>query len=169
MNVKNVSRVMGVIWISISILWAGLGIAGILYGSNWLESVQSSLDDNLILMADSLESIRILAEGTTDVVSSTHQSLMTAQVSVQDASVALEDLRPVLSKTTNVVTLEVPSALDGLQNSMPSLISHQPRASPLLPVLPVGTTIVFPQPYPWMVRSLLTTICGPSAWVIAAT
>ena len=41
---------------------------------------------------------------------------------MHDAGIALEDLRPVLWKTTKVVTIDVPDALDGVHNSLPSLI-----------------------------------------------
>ncbi len=122
MNVKNVSRVIGVIWISISLLWAGLGIAGIYYISSWLESTQASLTNNLTLVVDTLESVSVLVDGSTNVISSTHQSLATTQVSVHDASTTLADLRPLLWNTTKVVTVDVPDALDGMQDSIPSLI-----------------------------------------------
>jgi len=59
---------------------------------------------------------------TTDVISSTQESLSTVQVAVHDSSVGLNNLRPLLSNTTKVVTTDVPDALDGVQNSMPSLI-----------------------------------------------
>ena len=122
MNIKNVSRVIGVFWISTSLLWAGLGVVGIYYLSSWLDATQANLEDNLTLVVDSLESVRVLVDGSTDVISSTHQSLTTAQISVHDVSTALADLRPLLWNTTKVVTLDVPDALDGMQDSIPSLI-----------------------------------------------
>lgn len=122
MNLKNISKVFGGIWIISSLIWAGLGIAGIIAGFDWLAETEKRTDENLSLVAESLTSIQGLVTETTDVLSSTQQSLTTVQVALRDAGVGLNNLRPLLSDTTIVVTSDVPEALDGVQNSMPSLI-----------------------------------------------
>ena len=122
MTWKNLSQVMGVVWILISILWAGLGVAGIIYLSEWLDGLQTSLDDNITIVVETLETIDGIVADSASVISSTHQSLGTVQVSVHDASVSLSELRPLLWKTTKVVTTEVPDALDGVKESMPTII-----------------------------------------------
>lgn len=119
---KNLSRFIGMVWILTSILWGILGVMGILYVSSWIENTQAKLDNELVIVYETLESVRIVIDETTDVISSTNNSLGTVQKSVHDASNALTDLRPLLWKTTKVVTLDVPDALDGMQASMPSLI-----------------------------------------------
>lgn len=120
---KNLSRVMGVIWIITSLVWAALSIAGLFYGLRWLEKLETGLDANLKLAINSLDSVHGIVVATTDVISSTQNSLASVQLSVHDASIALSDARPLLWKTTKVVTIDVPDALDGIQESMPSLIS----------------------------------------------
>lgn len=122
MKSKDLSRVMGVIWIITSLLWAALGVAGLLYGFNWLKNIQVGLDHNLTIVTESLDSVHALVGETTDVVSSTFQSLETVQRSTHDVSIALADARPLLWTTAKVVTIDVPDALDGVQDSMPSLI-----------------------------------------------
>ncbi len=122
MRSKDLSRVMGMIWIVTSLLWAAFGVAGLLYGFSWIDSIQVSLDDNLTKVTESLDSVHSLVNGTTDVVSATYQSLETVQRSTHDVSIALADARPLLWTTTKVVTIDVPDALDGVQDSMPSLI-----------------------------------------------
>jgi prefoldin subunit 5 len=119
---KNLSRIMGGIWITTSLLWVGFGVAGLLYGLNWLENLEMGLDDNLQLIVDSLDPVHVLALEAMDIVSSTQASLTTVQLSVHDASIALADARPLLWTTTKVITTDVPDALDGVQESMPSLI-----------------------------------------------
>ena len=119
---KNLSRVMGVIWIITSLLWSGFGIAGLFYGLNWLENLGMGLDGNLELIIDSLDPVHELVLEATDIVSSTQASLSTVQLSMHDTSVALADARPLLWTTTKVITTDVPEALDGVQESMPSLI-----------------------------------------------
>jgi hypothetical protein len=122
MNLKNMSRVIGGIWIFTSILWAGLGITGIFWGIRWLENTETKLDDNLSSAIESLESVYLLIDESTDIISSTQHSLLIAQLSVSDTSSALMDLSPLLWKTGEVVTIEVPSSLDDVQNSIPSLV-----------------------------------------------
>jgi hypothetical protein len=67
-----------------------------------------------------------------DVVSSTQQSLTTVQQSTHDVSIALADARPLLWTTTKVVTLDVPDAIEGVQESMPSLIETAKSADETL-------------------------------------
>ena len=119
---KNLSRAMGVVWIIISVLWIVLGVAGWLYAFDWLDNMQASIDNDLDKVIESLDGVQSLVIETSDVVSSTHQSLATVQLSTHDVSIALADARPLLWKTAKVVTLDVPDALDGVQDSMPSLI-----------------------------------------------
>jgi len=120
---KNLPRIIGLIWIITSLAWSVLSIAGLLYGLNWLENLEKGLDDNLTLLVDSLDSVNGIVTETTNVISSTQTSLASVQLSVQDASNALNDARPLLWTTTKVVTIDVPAALEGVQESMPSLIA----------------------------------------------
>lgn len=122
MKSKDLSRMMGAIWIIASVLWAALGVAGLLYGFTWLNDLQDNLNENLSKVNESLDSVHSLVVDATDIVSATHQSLETVQQSTHDVSIALADARPLLWTTTKVVTLDVPDALDGVQDSMPSLI-----------------------------------------------
>ncbi len=122
MKSKDIPRVMGVVWIATSLLWATLGVAGLMVGFNWLKNIQIGLDENLTIVVESLDSVYALIDETTDVVSSTHRSLETVQHSTHDVGIALADARPLLWKTSKVVTIDVPDALDGVQDSMPSLV-----------------------------------------------
>ena len=122
MNIKAISRSMGIFWMITSIIWAGIGIAGLFYGLNWLDNLETSLDANIDLVIDSMDSVHGLVVETSDVISATNQTLATTQLAVQDLSTSLEDLRPILWKTQKVTTIDVPDALDGVQESMPSLI-----------------------------------------------
>jgi hypothetical protein len=119
---KYLSRIVGLMWILTSLLWGVLGVMGILYTSNWVESAQSKLEVDFLAIDNSLDSVRVVVIETSDVISSTNQSLGTLQRSVYDASTSLSDIRPLIGKTTKVVTIDVPEALDGVQESMPSLI-----------------------------------------------
>jgi septal ring factor EnvC (AmiA/AmiB activator) len=123
MNTRQISRFMGVFWMAVSLFWAGLGVWGLLTGLDWLESTQDALDENLALAVDSLDAMENLLIETTDAVSATSQSLTTTVSSLENASAALSDMRPLIAKTSEVVTEQVPEALDGIQDSMPTLIS----------------------------------------------
>ena len=123
MNTKQISRGMGIFWIVVSLLWAGLGLWGLTIGLGWLESTQAALDENLTLAVDSLDSIEGLILNTSTVISSTSQSLTTTVTSLENASTALTDMRPLIQQTSQVVTEQVPDALDGVQDSMPTLIA----------------------------------------------
>jgi hypothetical protein len=122
MDGKNISRIVGVIWIVTSLMWGILGAMGLIFISGWVESAQSKLEVNFLVIDETLDSVRDVIIETSDVISSTNQSLGTLQNSISDASTTLSDIRPLIWKTTKVVTSDVPDALDGVQESMPSLI-----------------------------------------------
>ncbi|HBX68893.1 MAG TPA: hypothetical protein DEH25_05780 [Chloroflexi bacterium] len=122
MNAKRVSRLMGSIWIITSLLWATLSVLGLIYGLRWLENMRSGLEENLGLVVDSLGSVEGIIVETSNVITATYQSLQTVSTSTGDASDTVTDMRPLIWKTTQVVTGDVPTALDGVQDSMPSLI-----------------------------------------------
>jgi len=119
---NNLSRVVGAIWLVTSIFWGILGVMGILYVSSWVENMQSKLEVNFLVIDETLNSVGDVINETGAVISSTNQSLGTLQNSLSDASTTLSDIRPLIWKTTKVVTTDVPDALDGVQVSMPSLI-----------------------------------------------
>lgn len=115
-------RIVGVIWIATSFLWGILGVMGILYISSWIETAQSKLEVNFLVIDETLDSVRDVIIETSEVISSTNQSLGTLQNSISASSTTLSDIRPLIWKTTEVVTSDVPDALDGVQVSMPTLI-----------------------------------------------
>ena len=118
----RISRIMGGIWIMTSLLWAIASVLGLLYGLRWLENMKSGLDQNLGLVVDSLGTLESLISESTNVISSTYQSLETVSDSTANASVTITEMRPLIWKTTKVITDEIPNALDGVQESMPTLI-----------------------------------------------
>jgi len=122
MNAKQISRVMGGVWIFTSFSWAVLGVLGLIYGLSWLESTESKVDEKFGLLVDSLDAAENLVTESTKIISATHQSLDNIGNSTEDASSTLTDMRPLIWKTTKVVTEDVPTALEGVQDSMPSLI-----------------------------------------------
>jgi prefoldin subunit 5 len=145
MDINKVSRIMGGIWIGTSLLWALLAVFGLFFGFRFLERLQTDLEDNLDLVVESLDPVHALILQATDIVSSTHQSIGTVQSSVHNTSAALADLRPLLWKTTKVVTIDVPVALDGVQDSMPSLIATAKSVDETLTWLSgIGFTIPIP-------------------------
>jgi hypothetical protein len=122
MKIENLSRLFGVIWICIGLLWIGLCVLGIVYGVEWLAVAEVGLTGNMDLIVDSLDSVHGVIIETTTVVSSTHQTLITVQTSTLNASNSLDDMRPLVGKTTKIIATDVPNALDGVQDSMPSMI-----------------------------------------------
>lgn len=146
MKAKNLSRIIGFIWICTSVLWATLGITGIFYVSTKMSTAETVIDEQLNLVIDTLKTTEEIVVHASEVVSSTQQSLTSVQKSVHDASVGLSDLRPLLWETTKVVTLDVPVALDGVQNSMPSLIETANSIDDTLTWLSV-LEITIPNPF----------------------
>ena len=123
MDSKQISRFMGIFWILLSLLWAGLALWGLFSGLGWLGATQAAVDDNLSLAVESMNSIEALILETTDVISSASAVLTTTVTSLENTTAALTDMHPLIGQTGKVVTVQVPETLEGIQNSMPTLIA----------------------------------------------
>jgi hypothetical protein len=117
-----VSRIMGFSRIIFNILWIALGVAGIIYGLKGINFVESAMISNLNGMDENIEIVMNLLGEAVEVIDKVDQSLSTIEQSSIDAGLSLMETRPMIEKTSQVVTKDLPQALDDMQTSMPSVI-----------------------------------------------
>lgn len=113
---------MGYFRILFNVLWVALGVTGIIYGLRGLEIIETSTINNLIIIDKNIEIVKNLLVEVVDVIEKIDQSLSTIEQSSIDAGIGLIETRPMIDKTSQVVTEDLPKALDDMQTSMPSVI-----------------------------------------------
>jgi tRNA A-37 threonylcarbamoyl transferase component Bud32 len=119
---QKITRLMGYSRILFNIIWIALGISGIIYGLRGIKIVETAAINNLIVIEENIEIVKNLLVEAIDVIVKIDQSLSTIEQSSIDAGVGLIETRPVIDKTSQVVTEDLPKALDDMQTSMPSVI-----------------------------------------------
>ncbi|MBL6965609.1 MAG: hypothetical protein ISR60_03550 [Anaerolineales bacterium] len=115
-------RFMGGMRLLLSIIWAGLSIAAAFYGDQVLQDVQIRLSESLELADVNLTTLTAIIEETGDVLLAAQTSLETVHQTTVDVSLTLTDTRPLVDDAAQVITQDIPIALDGVQASMPSVI-----------------------------------------------
>jgi hypothetical protein len=113
---------MGIFRVLISLVWLVLVGFGLVFGLRGIDRVQAQLDDNLDLVVENIAVIQGLITEAADVLVTVVDSLDTIRSTTIDVTFALSDLRPLLSETSEVITQDTPTALEGVQDSMPSVI-----------------------------------------------
>jgi hypothetical protein len=108
--------------IILNLIWIFVCVFGIIYsykGVNYLETV---FKDNLDVIDSNIGILKNLLHQSIDVIESVERSIGTIEVSSMDAGFSLTDTRPIINKTSQVVTQDLPLALDEVQTSMPNVI-----------------------------------------------
>jgi len=118
----NLSHLMGTLRAITSILWVGLCVLGLVHGLRGIDWAGERVDENLTLAVDNLDIANDLLQEIMDIMSSIEQTLTTIKQTTVDTTITLTDSRILLNEVSQVVTQDVPDALDGVQESMPSVI-----------------------------------------------
>ena len=92
------------------------------YGDEVIQYLGDLLDRNLTLAEKNLAVVYVLLDESGEVLVSAEDSLDTVRDAIVDVIFTLTDTRPLIDETSQVITQDVPDALEGVQASMPSLI-----------------------------------------------
>jgi hypothetical protein len=115
-------KLMGSLKAVLGIIWVGVFILGWIYGLRGIEWAADRSEIALTVLVTNLKDVNSLLGELTQVVEKVDQSIGTIESSTIDASIAVGDTRPIFDKSAQVITDEVPLALDEVQASMPSVI-----------------------------------------------
>jgi len=118
----NLPRTMGVIRLLVCLVWSAISIAALSYGDRLIQNSQDFVGSNIALAQENLEIVADLLDKTQLVLQSVEETMDTVWDAIVDVTFTLTDTRPLLDEASQVITQDVPDALDGLQESMPTLI-----------------------------------------------
>jgi hypothetical protein len=113
---------MGITKAVISVAWVLLGVVGMVYGVrgfNWLEgNVVRTFNE----VQENIDLVATLLTETVDVFGMVDQSMSTVERSAIEAALATGEITPIIGKTSQIVSDDIPQALDNVQASLPSVI-----------------------------------------------
>ncbi|MEA3349912.1 MAG: hypothetical protein U9Q82_04760 [Chloroflexota bacterium] len=119
---KNLEISMGTLRLAVGLIWAALSIAGMIYGDKTIQAAQEWMDLKMSPVIESLGTVHTILIEAGDVLTTVETSLATVGGATTDVALTLTDTRPLVDETAQVLVYDVPETIEGVQDSMPSLI-----------------------------------------------
>jgi hypothetical protein len=115
-------RLMVISKILSNIIWIVAAGIGIVYGIRGYELIDQASVKSSIIVDENINTILKILKDSVGVIEIVDQSLSTMERSSIDAGLSLIESQPLVRKTSQVLTQDLPIALEEMQNSMPSVI-----------------------------------------------
>lgn len=116
-------RIIGVILIIIGAMGIGVSIAGVQIGGQIVDKIGNGIDNSLGLLLDTMDNTHETLAVTRSTIESSAETLETVQTLTANLGKTVEDTEPLLVYTNNMLTNEVPASLDGVQETIPTLVA----------------------------------------------
>ncbi len=146
MNTPRVSFVMGWLKLLVSLVWAGLSLAGMVFGGRFFAQAEARLTERMIPVQDQLATGRALLTETGAALAATDAALITAEETALAAATTLDDSAALIERVTQVVSVDIPAALNDVQAAMPTLIETAAAVDQTLGIL-AGINLTIPNPF----------------------
>ncbi len=146
MNTPRVSFVMGWLKLLVSLVWAGLSLAGLVFGARFFAGAEAQLAERIIPVQDQLMTGRALLTETGAALAATEAALVTAEEAALATAATLDDSAALLADVAQVVAEDIPATLVEVQASMPALIETAAAVDQTLGFL-AGISLTIPNPF----------------------
>ncbi len=131
--------------IVLNIIWIGVGVIGIIFGLKGFTFIQEKAINTQLVLDSNINTLKRVLGESIDIIETMEQSLATIERSSIDAGLSLYDTRPMINKTSQVVTQDLPLALDEIQTTMPNVINAASMIDKTLYILSM-VKFSFPNP-----------------------
>ena len=115
-------RILGLIMLMTALAILAFSLAAAVYVGQVLAEVGDSIQANLALVSDSLDTARDTLALSRDTFGDVGGGLGTAVDATANAARTVSESRPLIDNVTTVTTQEVPEAIEGIQNTLPNMI-----------------------------------------------
>ena len=116
-------RIIGIIMIIIGVMGIAVSIAGVQIGGQIVNQFGNGIDDTLELLLQTMENTSETLSVTRVAIESSAETLETVQILTTNLTKTVEDTEPLLTHTNSMLTDEIPTSLDGVQETIPTLIA----------------------------------------------
>ena len=119
---KIISRILGSTRVILSVFWLCFLVGVLVYGVRGFNWIGENVDKVFKGASNNLSVISTLLDEVTDVIDNVEVSFGTVEKTLIDAGLTLDDSRPMVDKSSNIITQDVPTALEEIQETMPGVI-----------------------------------------------
>lgn len=116
-------RIIGVILIVIGVMGIGVSIAGVQIGGQVVDQIGTGIDNTLELLLGTMENTHETLAVTRATIATSADTLETVQTLTTNLTTTVADTEPLLIHTNEMLTNEVPASLDGVQETIPTLVA----------------------------------------------
>jgi hypothetical protein len=117
-----IAPIMGTLRLIGNLVWASISIAALFYGDALLQSAQEATAQSFQFGNEILQTTYNLLLETQSALHITEESLEDMQEAATNTAIALADTHPLIDEAAQVITRDVPEAVEETQASMPSLV-----------------------------------------------
>lgn len=115
-------RFLGFLMVLIGLSGVWVGVISGSTARSTVDSIGVSLDTNLDLVSQSLDTIAESLTLAKQTVGDVNDGLVTIEETADDISLALTDTQPLLTEVGGIVSNDIPSSLDAVQASIPNMV-----------------------------------------------
>jgi uncharacterized protein YoxC len=114
-------KALGVLMIAIGLSGIVFSIGGVIVGRQLVDAVGQSVDANLALTLNSLDTVHETLLLTKNTVSDLDSTMTTVEETAAHVATALKETEPLVDQSRIVVTEDVPDSIEAIQQAMPAL------------------------------------------------
>jgi len=116
-------RIIGVILIVIGVMGIGVSVAGVKVGGQVVDKIGMGIDNTLGLLLGTMENTHETLAVTRSTIATSADTLQTVQTLTANLATTVGDTEPLLISTNAMLTDEVPASLEGVQETIPTLVA----------------------------------------------
>lgn len=115
-------RILGFIMLVSGLAGVVLSLVAAIVGWRLVGDLAQSVEGNLRLTANSLETVQETLVLTKEIVGQVNEGMATVEETADDVALAMDTFQPFIEQAAVVTTEGVPESIDNLQTTVPSLI-----------------------------------------------
>jgi prefoldin subunit 5 len=117
-----IRRIVGVLFIIIAIAGWVIAYQGTQVTNQFIDNLAMSMNNALQLTTDTLTNVQSTLVVAKQTLTDLGTTLTTMETTASDMATSIEDARPLIDEVSTVVTQDVPSSVESIQNALPSLV-----------------------------------------------
>lgn len=114
-------RLLGVIILIVSLIAIAILLGGAYYSGQVVDSVAKSATNMLVLTIETLDTVALTLDQTRATIVEANNSIETAVSLTGNISTTISNTQPVFDSMTSVVSQDIPSNIEAIQNALPNV------------------------------------------------
>jgi ABC-type transporter Mla subunit MlaD len=117
-----IRRIVGVLFIIIAIAGWVIAYQGTKVTNQFIDNLAMSMDNALQITTDTLTNVQSTLGVAKQTLTDLGTTLTTMETTASDMAASIDDAQPLIDEVNTVVTQDVPTSIESVQNALPSLV-----------------------------------------------